>query len=313
MESLMKPYSCENASASTHLSLVGGKYKVTEPDRFHRIYAKMWTQGAYLVEKVWYPSRWYLDFDKVSPDFVNNILIPRLSRFKQCCVVCVCRDTWDGVHVIFPNVIVNDKSDARKWSDTFTNGDPALSYDPSVYSSGLRMIGSKKKRDVSRLYTPYVFVTDTVRVIEGESVTPKLLRLCSIHSDQACFDPPPFLPRSASSPMKKGGSEHESMKKLGARYYWFTKERYCENVNREHKSASRMYELDFKNKRMRIRCSCKCRETGCEQYRGPWRHVPIKLYDYIQNNHEGQGNRVHSYPPNIDVRNIDDFVDNLFG
>lgn len=309
MESLMKPYACENASESTHLSLIGGKYKVTTPDRFHRIYAKMWTQGAHLVEKVWYPSRWYLDFDKVSSDFVHNTLIPRLLRFKQGCVVCVCRDTWDGVHVIFPNVIVKDKSDARKWSDTFKNGDPTLSYDPSVYSSGLRMIGSKKKRDVSRLYTPYVFVDDTVRVIEGDPVTPQLLRLCSIHSDQQCFDPVAIKTLTTF----KEGSEHENMKKLSGRYYWFTKERYCENVGREHKSANRMYELDFKDKRMRTRCSCKCIDTGCEQYRGPWQPVPIKLYYYIQNNHEGQANPVHPAPVNLDVHSPDDFMDTLFG
>ena len=309
MESLIKAYACSNASDATHLSLVGGKFNVTNPDRFRRIYAKMWTQGAHLVEKVRYPAKWYLDFDKVSPGFVHDSLIPRLLLYKQHCVVCVCRDTWDGVHVVFPSVIVRDKADARSKSDAFVAGDPTLSYDPSVYSSGLRMIGSKKSRKVDRVYTPYVFVTDTVRTIEDENlVTPDLLRACSIH----CEDTPCLRTIEVRSEEPRNG--YEKMKKCGAYYYWFTKERYCDNIGREHKSANRMYELDFGNRRMRVRCSCKCKETGCSEYRGEWRFVPNKVYSYIQTHHEEQ-NKPCVHPRSVDFGVCDpaDFVDNLFG
>lgn len=271
----------------------------------------MWTQGAYLVEKVRYPTRWYLDFDKVSPNFVHDVLIPQLLRAKQSCVVCVCRDTWDGVHVIFPNVIVNDKADARSKSDAFVAGDPALSYDSSVYSSGLRMIGSKKNRNVDRVYTPYAFVDDTVRTIEGDLVTPDLLRACSIHCEES--RPSVVVERTPYSPTATAPENgYEKMKKLGMYYYWFTKERYCDNIGREHKSANRMYELDFRNKRMRVRCSCKCKETGCSEYKGPWRYVPNKLYSYIQTHHE-EGHRVPPASVDHGIRNPVDFIDNLFG
>ena len=313
MESLMRAYACSHASEATHLSLIGGKFNVTNPDRFRRIYAKMWTQGAYLVEKVRYPSRWYLDFDKVSPNFVHDTLIPRLLLSKELCVVCVCRDTWDGVHVIFPNVIVNDKADARSKSDAFVADNPALSYDPSVYSSGLRMIGSKKNRNVTRVYTPYAFVDDTVRTIEGENlVTPDLLRACSIQCEDISL---PVIKTVHVSEQKKGFSTQgfENMKKFGAHYYWFTKERYCDNIGREHKSANRMYELDFSRKRMRVRCSCKCKETGCAEYRGQWGDVPNKLYAYIQTHFHEEEHRVHRRFVNIDVRDPGAFVDNLFG
>jgi len=316
MESLLKPYICTNASDATHLSLIGGKYMIHPPDRFHRIYAKMHVQGAHLVEKVRYPSKLYLDYDKVSRTFILETLVPRLRAFRKPCVVCVCQETWDGVHVIFQDVIVNNKHEACEWANSFAADLDILSdYDRSVYASGLRMVGSKKKHNVSRVYMPYLefdpIGNDTL--FEENVLSPEILRMCSIHTSDT-----PQSTRSTPKTIRTESVSKHRMKQLdNGRYYWFTKEKYCENVGREHKSAHRMYELDPVMKRMRVRCSCKCKDTKCADYRGPWQSIPINLYPYIENEDVQRGKyenrRIHSAFSDITIRNVEDFVENLFG
>lgn len=316
MESLLKPYMCAQASEATHLSLVGGKFNIDPPDRFHRIYSKMYVHGAHLVEKVRYPSRWYLDYDKVSRSFVDDSLVPRLREFGHACVVCVCQDTWDGVHVIFSDLIVQDKEDARTWADTFANTSVLADYDVSVYSSGLRMIGSKKKT-VDRIYMPYQAMDKLGNDIDIDTtITPQLLRLCSIHPDDTQTV---VVVRPERKPLQYPTDNvlPFNMKKMeNGWYYWFTKEKYCENIGREHKSANRMYELDPVKKRMRVRCSCKCHDTGCKEYRGQWQSIPINLYPYMENEDvrpRKQSKRVCHAFAKYDIHDIDRFVENLFG
>lgn len=318
MESLLKPYVCAQAADATHLSLIGGKFTMDPPDRFHRIYSKMYTQGAHLVEKVRYPSKFYLDYDKVSRSFVDSVLIPHLRQFQSACVVCVPLDSWDGVHVIFSNLVVHDKSHARSLAETFSDQQPSLvDYDVSVYASGLRMIGSKKKT-VARVYMPYMVLDDNGKDVPIEmKITPDMLRLCSIHLDPNAIGPsigPPIGPSIGPNVMEE---LPYNMKKLeNGRYYWFTKDKYCANIGREHKSANRMYEFDPVNKRVRVRCSCKCKETGCQDYRGPWETAPIILYPYMESVDDRpwkQSQRVYRAFDNYAIRDMDSFIENLFG
>ena len=330
MESLLNAYKCTEASKATHLSMVGGKFGIPDPDRFHRIYTKMHVQGAHLVEKVCYPSKWYLDFDKIDTTFVRDVLVPRLCAFGQACVVCVCRDTWDGAHVIFQDVVVQNKTEACAWSDRFVQHDKRLIYDASVYASGLRMIGSKKSKTVARVYTPYATIDAQGNVsLSDGNITVGVLRMCSIHTNNSDTFPKNEnsfneLPTNKNSfnefPKNKNNSEKNDSKEFpknikqmdNGYYYWFTKDRYCENVGREHKSANRMYELNPGSKQMRVRCSCKCPDTGCNLYRGPWYPAPIKLLCYIQNTNDTKRCVSHS-AYNLVVPDPDGFLENLFG
>lgn len=318
MESLLKPYVCAQAADATHLSLIGGKFTIDPPDRFHQIYSKMYVQGAHLVEKVRYPSKFYLDYDKVSRSFVDSVLIPHLRRFHHgACVVCV-PDTWDGVHVIFSNLVVHDKSHARSLAETFSDQQPSLvDYDVSVYASGLRMIGSKKKT-TARVYMPYLVLDNDGKDVpmDTTSVTPALLRLCSIHLDPNSTDLK-MAPNVSPIVPKPIDALPYNMKKLeNGRYYWFTKDKYCANIGREHKSANRMYEFDPVNKRVRVRCSCKCKETGCQDYRGPWETAPIILCPYMESVDDRprkQSRLVYRAFDNYDIRDVDAFIENIFG
>lgn len=90
MERLIRSSSCDHASDATHLSLVGGKFKIDKVDLFLRMYAKNYkTAGAYLVEKVSYPSKWYIDLDHQPPGFIEDTLIPKLVGTHENCIVCV--------------------------------------------------------------------------------------------------------------------------------------------------------------------------------------------------------------------------------
>jgi hypothetical protein len=316
MESLLKPYACANASDATHLSLIGGKYNIHPPDRFHRVYSKMHVHGAHLVEKVRYPSRLYIDYDKVSRTFIQEDLISRLRTFSKPCVVCVCQDTWDGVHVIFQDVFVHNKQDAcNKVSEFAANSKTLADYDASVYSSGLRMVGSKKNHQVSRVYMPYVAIdgSGNEHIFAKNVLSPELLQMCSIHTHEVLERKIPKLVTETTQ-----HTLPNNMKKLdNGLYYWFTKEKYCENIGREHKSAHRMYELDPITKRMRVRCSCKCTHTGCSGYRGPWQSVPINLCAYIENEdvrpRTYSNKRICSAFVNFDIRDPVHFIENLFG
>ena len=89
MQSFLKAFETDNAADATHLSLVGGKYKIQEPDvpRFQEMYAQHY-KSCYLVEKVKYPSYFYMDIDKADKSLLTNI-IKRLKDIKLDCVVAI--------------------------------------------------------------------------------------------------------------------------------------------------------------------------------------------------------------------------------
>jgi len=336
MESLLQAYKCTQASDATHLSLIGGKFKIEDRHLklFHHMYANTHTRGAYLVEKVKYPSRWYVDLDKITRNDIEEILIPRLRSFGQDCIVCIPLDTWDGAHIIFQNVCVSTKEDARKWSDQLLEK-TSLVYDQSVYSSGLRMIGSKKKKDIDRIYSPFVYikVNEQIRV---EGIDADVLGMCSIHTQnlpglgfanaliKSSVVAKTFTKRETCHDFSTSevNIQSESIKltsvKKGKHYFYlFTTETYCVNLKKHHKSATQFFEMDPKPKRMRRRCMCKCKDTGCSAFRGDWFRMPVKLYyDIIQNVTDTDKDSKWDFDTcdAIDsIHHTSDILDDLFG
>jgi hypothetical protein len=189
MDSYLSTLKCSTVEETTHLSMVGGKYRVNleNTPRFHEMYANRYInngRGVHLVEKVLYPSKWYLDIDRVD-EIILTELMEVLLAFGEPCIMCV-PDTMDGAHVIFLNIRVASKQEANTRSEALLRN-TRIVFDKSVYSSGLRMIGARKGREVFRIYMPYFRVLEARKghlLVLGKKseITPQLVSECSIHS-----------------------------------------------------------------------------------------------------------------------------------
>lgn len=336
MHAFLSTLRCPDVLHTTHLSLTGGKYEVKDVSGFHDMYARHYAQhpGVHLVEKVRYPSKWYLDVDHVDDKRINAVVGILLAHGEPC-VVCVPPNSMDGIHVIFTNVRVDSKQDACARSETLLRN-TSIVFDKSVYSSGLRMIGSKKgKGNAPRVYMPFYRVLKryTGERLCPRTITPSLLSECSIHHPHAA-DPLRSVPTpvvcttirhlsmgtnmidlSFIHPMY-ARIEPTSIKRWGThnRSYIFTNQRFCMHLNKEHKSAGVCFEIvdnpviTGKPKTIRCRCTCKCAHTGCDAFRGIAHALPMKLLHAIYTILTPRGD-----PPHVVVDPGDSsFLDHLF-
>jgi hypothetical protein len=298
----MRTLKCTEVARTTHLSLVGGKYRVEDPRSFHKIYAKHHAhgKGAYLVEKVVYPSKWYLDVDHVDSRRLNA-MIGILLAYGEPCIVCIPVESKDGIHVIFTNGYVYSKEEACAKSEALLRN-TSIVFDKSVYSSGLRMVGSKKGYTIDRIYMPYYRVNKKHNgcYMVDETLTSDLLSECSIHyhgpvvpqtaillqqphvkgckfkgdnggvavggffsSSHMCYMELPFIhPTYARIQMT---NIQKRVIKGVPTFYIYTKERYCTHLNKEHKSANVCFEISDRpvhmGKPKTIQCRCTCKCT----------------------------------------------------
>lgn len=310
MDSYLQTLKCAQVAGTTHLSMVGGKYRVDDPASFHKVYATHHARGkgTHLVEKVRYPSKWYLDVDHVDVRRLNTLLTILLARGEPC-VVCTPIESKDGIHVIFTEGYVYSKEDACAKSDALLRN-TSIVFDKSVYSSGLRMVGSKKGHAIDRVYMPYYRVNgkhNGCNIKVGEPLTPVILAECSIHYHGPVDARPPGnkpttvlrlppAPTATTNAVLQLGFIHPAyahihitkiQKTIGKAgvpgYFLFTKERYCTHLEKEHKSATVCFEITNRPvhtgqpKTIRNRCTCKCAHTGCAAFRGHAYPIPIKL------------------------------------
>jgi hypothetical protein len=291
METLLNKYRCGHASEATHLSLIGGKFRIEKIDLFHRMYFKMSTLlNAYLVEKVQYPCRWYIDLDKQDPEHLSHVLKTILCRYGKRCVVSM-PDTRDGAHVVFPNITVQSREDAKRRTTALLKN--ALDFDASVYSSGLRMIGSKKSREVARVYTPVYELTEEGPWLEiSDRWTLTHLNDSSIFcKDPVAVEPTrPVLsiPTNLSSDLNFGfiSPKYETIRyqiKTVKNYInVLTDSKFCMNIQQEHKN-NRIYFVIHKCPKSgvvtaHVKCFCKCEHTGCANYKSKLYRMPMLLY-----------------------------------
>lgn len=290
MESLLGKFRCERASDATHLSLVGGKFRITQMDLFHKMYFRMVSSmGAHLVEKVRFPCRWYIDLDK-QPEILET-LRTILVRHGERCVVSM-PDSNDGVHIVFPDILVHSKADAvRRTTRLFQHTD--IVFDTSVYASGLRMLGSRKSKTVDRVYMPVYEVrhgqwcdsewslrtlcessimANTERKPENQKAEPQQA-ICETTLFQGDFS---FLHdryKNIQYQVKRYNKDYINV---------MTDSRYCINIGREHKS-NRVYFVVYANPKTRVitvysKCFCQCEHTGCANYKSPEKRMPLLLY-----------------------------------
>jgi len=291
METLLSEYRCKTAIEATHLSLIGGKFCIKEEHRdlFQKVYHKMTPRiGAHLVEKVRYPCRWYIDIDK-QPDCIDKLK----ELLNTPCVVSA-PEAHDGAHVVFHNVFVHSRQEAIKRTRALL--DPhGVHFDVSVYSSGLRMIGSKKSKDIGRVYSP-VF-----RITESGSLEPCDTPCSFDDFSKSCINGNPNKQLNAPVPKtivpaaecvsvsghfdfsfmcpEYKNIEIVQVKKIKNYINVFTNNRYCMNIGREHKS-NRVYFVIQCSAVITViqKCFCKCEHTGCADYKGDTYRMPMVLY-----------------------------------
>lgn len=293
-------YKCADASEATHLSLVGGKFNIRS-DFFYSLYAKHHECGAYLVEKVRYPCKWYLDIDKLPKELILQELKRVLSKLGKSCIVCMPETDAQsgGAHVIFSDVLVRSRDEARDRTEKLLAGS-ALVPDSSVYSSGLRMLGSMKKRNVSRVYHP-VFTIDSTGTLtdwpKGKPLDADTLKRASIFPsiDTTTLNTTTLKPRIGRTPpppvCAEGfdfsfiNPEYKDVRVTGvkknnrSRYTVLTRNKYCTNIQREHKNQHIYFVIDVKEHiTIHAKCFCRCAHTMCGLFRSPSHRMPLRLY-----------------------------------
>lgn len=296
MERLLQRYSCDHASDATHLSLVGGKFKIDKVDLFLRMYSKNYkTFGAHLVEKVSYPSKWYIDLDHQPPGFIEDKLIKILVSTHENCIVCVPSER-DAAHIIFHDIVVNSPDEAiQKTSKLFND------FDKSVYRSGLRMIGSKKKKNIGREYYPYVYIRNG-KVVYPESpgqLTYDDLILATIHTNLTpipvannrkiipCSVPTTttVLPTTTDfgfiHPNYKNVSVSQIKQIKVDNIQVLVKSRFCMNVDREH-TSNHVYFIIRVKPPMTVHVEC-FNDCECKKYKSVSYRIPVVLFYNIKN------------------------------
>jgi hypothetical protein len=298
MDDFLQQHRATSTQESTHLSLVGGKYNIpySDMDRFFELYVKTRNrhQPLFLMERVRYPCYLFVDLDRVSPEQWDRLEETWLD--SPDCEISVRHDDADmGVHFVFKNVVVRSVEhaiqEARKRFDD--------AFDESVYRSGLRMLGSSKNHNSSRIYRP---IRRGDPLMEKRRLTVSDMRAHSILIFGQSFDLPssspttttisdPGLYRSASC-IFDFGRIHPAyaclpvtrIRKQPMDRCWIiqTNERFCTNVNRDHKSNHIYMVVHEPTRTMVQRCYCTCADTGCRGFASEPQPVPVQVLYHLK-------------------------------
>lgn len=293
MDDFLRQHRATDAKESTHLSLVGGKYAIPyrDIDRFFELYVEA-HEPLFLMERVRYPCYLFVDLDRVSPGQWNHLEETWLDS-PECEISVRHADEASssddiGVHFVFKNVIVRSVEhalqEARKRFDD--------SFDESVYRSGLRMLGSRKNRNSSRIYRPvrrgYETKALTVSDVRAHSILifGQSLTLPSSSPTTTTHTSNPGLHRSTGC-FFDFGRIHPAyaclsvtrIRKQPMDRCWVinTTEHFCTNVNRDHKSNHIYVVVHEPTRTMVQRCYCTCAYTGCRGFASEPKPVPIQL------------------------------------
>ena len=94
----------------------------------------------HMVERVRYPCKFFMDVDKI--DGIDMKLIDYfISKYPTDEFIICINEINTGIHIIFQNKTVSSPEEAIK--------ECKIECDKTVYRTGLRMIGSKKKKKIS--------------------------------------------------------------------------------------------------------------------------------------------------------------------
>lgn len=234
----------QNVNETTHLMMTGGKLKIN-PDmliKFLGQYVKSIKNGETLsiVEKLGNncTMRFFLDIDKMNirKEFIDvfDSILPEVQYRIYS------KETGLGTHVVFDKVVY--KSDAICLAKSIAaNLDSNLAkyIDCSVYSTGLRMIGSSKFTNNAYIDTCYMPIGNSKEDINIQMLKESIVRLKSLDNIETKIQTDKT--NQECKIFEKISKHYANVKILGVRKYEScisirVDSHYCQNVERNHKS-----------------------------------------------------------------------------
>lgn len=309
MDSFLRNHATPCPENASHLSLVGGKYHIPDKDieEFYHLYSISYRE-CHLVEKVRYPSRFFADVDKIESSDLSE-LIKRLSKKNIGGVLCI-RDADEnglyGLHMICTDVVEN-KNDSLALCTQYLG----TYADLSVYSTGLRMIGSSKKYNIKRIYYPrYEISNGQVNPIDC-AITPEILKRCSIHLRHTdSFVPmkvntflhvPKHITtrREYDTKRKYSKSTQINLGFVHRKYedvtiskktsynnniVLFVDTKYCLNISKEHTNNHVYFVINTKTREIYQKCFCthNRKDLCCSEFKSTKKRIPPLSWYQIQ-------------------------------
>lgn len=283
--------STDNKDVATHLFMDGGKVVLTKEksEHFWKTYKNMILSNVpiCLVERSNAEKcRYFLDIDLKSSSkpfdvdaFVQRVAIDFPSAEY---VICFRRnaDAILGVHIIFHSLTYTSVEEAKNISKSFSWVE---GIDESVYSTGLRMIGSVKPKQTPQedtMYLPaYKIYGTTVKKVP-KSISQRAMNETSIRlsftnrkdvhvTERKILCHPceeELIPETALL-HKKYTDCVTQIQKYNDYFIANTDSRYCLNTKNEHKSAYIYFVIHPKTRMMYQKCFCRCADKTCKTYK----------------------------------------------
>ncbi len=286
---------------STHLFMDGGKLLLSKEksEHFWKTYKNLILSktSICLVERSNAEKcRYFLDIDlkNIEKPFDVDAFVQRVAiDFHDAVyVICFRRDETHiyGVHVIFHSLTYSSVEDAKSISKTFHWVD---GIDESVYSTGLRMIGSVKPTQEPRedtMYLPAFKVYGTTIKKVAKSISQRAINETSIrlsyvnrvaqekkHATVLCMQcTEDLIPETAL--LHKNYTDCITQIQHYKDDYFIanTNSRYCMNIKKEHKSAYVYFVIHPKTRMMYQKCFCKCTDKTCKTFKS--RGIKLSLH-----------------------------------
>lgn len=231
-----------NVNETTHLIMTGGKLNI-KPEmmlKFLAQYVKSIRNGETLtiVEKLGNncTMRFFLDVDKKN---INKGLIDCIEHILPGVTYRVySKEEGEGAHIIFDKVVY--KSEAISLANSIID---ELDHnfrkyiDCSVYSTGLRMIGSSKFINNAYIDTCYMPLGNVKQDMNLQMLKESIVRLKTIENIENVLQ----CEKIQSNIFSKLSKYYEGVKILGVRKYESCisiriDSHYCQNVERNHRS-----------------------------------------------------------------------------
>lgn len=277
------------------VSFIGGKYIIEDIEKFNEMYSNAFNEGMYLylVERVIYPSKFYIDIDKT--EMSENIIDIICEKFKENeMIICKCTES-NGIHVIFQDLKITSPEEGKNILKS-----KGLSFDESVYHTGLRMIGSRKP-NMDRIYLPkYIYKNNMMKKLKSNNINKDTVKKCSINIGITNISYPSNKVRINT--VEKNNKNNSILRIVNDKYsdskitkvkqerdkiYITTNSRFCLNKNGEHENTKVYFVIEYGE--IYQKCFCKCRiermNGFCSYFKSKPKSIPIQqLYDFKQEN-----------------------------
>jgi len=286
MNSFLNNHKVSENELVTHLNMIGGKYNLRHVMKEFRELYLIHFNDMHLVERVLYPSKYFIDLDhcKLSIDTLKDVFHTISCNF----IILKCKENDTNYHIIFNDVNMSSPEEARKICNilTTTCNELNLYLDQSVYNTGLRMIGSKKTKIIEKQYftnTVGSFTLDdlkasTIHINDGLNTKPSKSMANSQQKSRAMF--------TCDFSRIHNAYKHTTitdMMKFDHAYVLQSDNKWCMNINGEHKSNKIYFVLNIKKKEVSMKCRCKCINKTCRVYKSRSVKMLMKDYNTIKN------------------------------